>query len=125
MESRRMVGTFAADEAIFGGLALAGERPFLQRRLWMLGRGDLPCDHVAPVEGDEGARGLFPLIEPQPPDHRFDPVGGDIVDVPPAVANRLRAKTAIPAAIQGLSDAPLGRSSCTARQAQYQPARAR
>src|SRR3546814_6736054 len=93
MEARRRVGAFAADEAIFGGLALAGERPFLKRRLWMLGRGDLPCDHVAPVAGDEGARGLFPLIEPQRADQRFDHVGGDIVAVPPAVADRLRAKT--------------------------------
>src|SRR3546814_14899554 len=98
MESRRMVGTFAADEAIFGGLALAGERPFLKHRPWMLGRGDLPCDHVAPVAGDEGARGLFPLIDPPRADQLFDTDGRAIVPVTPACAAHRPANTAQPLA---------------------------
>src|SRR3546814_14627927 len=94
---------------------MSGERPFLKRRLWMLGRGDLPCDHVAPVAGDEGARGLFPLIEPQRADQRFDHVGGDIVAVPPAVADRLRAKTDMRVEIEGMGDARAGLSRETGR----------
>src|SRR3546814_12188450 len=85
-----MVGTFAADEAIFGGAALARERPFLERRLRMLGRRELPFDHVAPVASDEGARGLFAPVEPQRADQRLDHVGGDIVALSPPVADRLR-----------------------------------
>src|SRR3546814_19253270 len=70
----------------------------------------LPCDHVAPVAGEEGARGLFPLIEPQRADQRFDHVGGDIVAMPPAVADRLRAKTDMRVEIEGLGDARAGLS---------------
>src|SRR3546814_4717385 len=87
-----MVGTFAADEAIFGGAALARERPFLERRLRMLGRRELPFDHVAPVASDEGARGLFDPVEPQRADKRLDQVGGDMVALSPNVADGLRAE---------------------------------
>src|SRR3546814_4204484 len=88
-KARCMVGTFAADEAIFGGAALARERPFLERRLRMLGRRELPFDHVAPVASDEGARGLFAPVGPQRADQRLDHVGGDIVALSPTVADRL------------------------------------
>src|SRR3546814_2157771 len=58
----------------------------------MLGRRELPFDHVAPVASDEGARGLFAPVEPQRADQRLDHVGGDIVALSPTVADRLRAE---------------------------------
>src|SRR3546814_12363498 len=103
-----MVGTFAADEAMFGGAALARERPFLERRLRMLGRRELPFDHVAPVASDEGARGLFAPVEPQRADQPLDHVGGDIVALSPTVAHRLPADPAMGPEVEVPRDPPPG-----------------